>query len=39
MQWNEYNLIEVMALCSVSGIREFALHPNFGGNVFGHSGR
>ena len=28
MQMNEYDLIEVMALGSVNGIREFALHPN-----------
>ena len=34
MQWNEYNLIEVMALCWVSGIREFALHPNLSEGMF-----
>jgi len=28
MQMNEYDLIEIMALGSVNGIREFALHPN-----------
>jgi len=34
MQWNEYNLIEVMALCSASGVREFALHTDLSEGMF-----
>jgi 2-polyprenyl-3-methyl-5-hydroxy-6-metoxy-1,4-benzoquinol methylase len=34
MQWNEYNLVEVMALCSASGIREFALHTDLSEGMF-----
>jgi 2-polyprenyl-3-methyl-5-hydroxy-6-metoxy-1,4-benzoquinol methylase len=33
MQFNEYNLIEVMGLCSASGIREFAVHPTLSENM------
>jgi len=33
MQLNEYNLIEVMALCSASGIREFAIRPTLSENM------
>ncbi len=33
MQLNQYNLIEVMALCSASGIREFAIQPTLSENM------
>jgi SAM-dependent methyltransferase len=34
MQWNEYNLIDVMALCSAAGVREFALRTDQAGGMF-----